>query len=200
MEIYLRWRHLLSRYWGLRWWRHKNDFSEIMGFIRLFGTTYLKKVHTQTEWLFSALNSWGFLKFKMLHTKLSYLLLGTDPKSERLVWGCVKLQTSLSSISLMLAIWHFAHILTVAVYIAWWGSKVRMVKFAKWWRHTLEPTNRDTQSRFFISVVVVWGPLCVQYIRYLIRYPVFSVRVRVGRHVFLYFTIFFHVFFFFHIW
>ena len=25
----------------------KNDFSEIMGFIRLFGTTYLKKVHTQ---------------------------------------------------------------------------------------------------------------------------------------------------------
>ena len=31
----------------LKWWRHKNDFSEIMGFIQLFGTTYLKKVHTR---------------------------------------------------------------------------------------------------------------------------------------------------------
>ena len=30
-----------------KWWRHKNDISEIMGFIRLFGTTYLKKVHKQ---------------------------------------------------------------------------------------------------------------------------------------------------------
>ena len=30
-----------------KWWHHKNDFSEIMGFIQLFGTTYLKKVHTQ---------------------------------------------------------------------------------------------------------------------------------------------------------
>ena len=30
----------------LKWWRHKNDFSEIMGFIRLFGRTYRKKVHT----------------------------------------------------------------------------------------------------------------------------------------------------------
>ena len=41
----------------LKWWHHKNDFSEIMGFIRLFGTTYLKTVHTHTQnW--SALNSW----------------------------------------------------------------------------------------------------------------------------------------------
>ena len=33
-----------------------NDFAEIMSFIRLFGTTYLKKVHTQNNncWLFSA--------------------------------------------------------------------------------------------------------------------------------------------------
>ena len=38
----------------------------------------------------------------------------------------------------MLAIWNFAHVLTAAVYIAWWGSKVRTEKFAKWWRHTLE--------------------------------------------------------------
>ena len=41
----------------LKWWRHKSDFSEIMGFIRLFRTTYLKNVHTQNKWLFSALNS-----------------------------------------------------------------------------------------------------------------------------------------------
>ena len=27
--------------------RHTNDFSEIMGFIRLFGTTYLKKGHAK---------------------------------------------------------------------------------------------------------------------------------------------------------
>ena len=26
----------------------------------------------------------------------------------------------------------------IAVYIAWWDLKVRMEKFAKWWRHTLE--------------------------------------------------------------
>ena len=31
----------------LKWWCHKNDFSEIMGFIWLFRTTYLKKVHRQ---------------------------------------------------------------------------------------------------------------------------------------------------------
>ena len=30
-----------------KWWRHKKDFSEIMGFIQLFGRTYLKKVHMQ---------------------------------------------------------------------------------------------------------------------------------------------------------
>ena len=34
-------------YWVPKWWRHKNDFSEIMGSIRLFRTTYLKTVHTQ---------------------------------------------------------------------------------------------------------------------------------------------------------
>ena len=33
---------------------------------------------------------------------------------------------------------NFAHVLTAAVYISWWGSKVRMEKFEKWWRHTLE--------------------------------------------------------------
>ena len=33
----------------------------------------------------------------------------------------------------MLEIWNFAHILTEAVYISWWGLKVRMVNFAKWW-------------------------------------------------------------------
>ena len=31
----------------LKWWRHKSDFSEIMGFIRFFGTSYLKKFHKQ---------------------------------------------------------------------------------------------------------------------------------------------------------
>ena len=31
----------------LKWWHHKSDFSEIMRFIRLFRTTFLKKLHTQ---------------------------------------------------------------------------------------------------------------------------------------------------------
>ena len=31
---------------GLKVWRHKSDFSEIIGFIRFFRTTYLKKVHS----------------------------------------------------------------------------------------------------------------------------------------------------------
>ena len=74
-------------------------------------------------WLFSA------LRVQIDYTKLSY---------KRLVWDCVKLQTSLSSLSLMLTIWNFAHVLTAAVSITWWGLKVWMDKFAKWWRHTLE--------------------------------------------------------------
>ena len=49
-----------------------------------------------------------------------------------------KTSNSLFSQSLMLAIWNFAHVLTAAVCIVWWGLKVRMLKFAKWWRHTLE--------------------------------------------------------------
>ena len=43
----------------------------------------------------------------------------------------------------MLAIWNFAHVLTAVVYIAWWGLKVRMKKFAKWWRHTRTPYPHD---------------------------------------------------------
>ena len=66
-----------------------------------------------------------------------FLWLRANAKKERLVWDCVEFQTSLSSLSLMLAIWNFAHILTAAVYIAWWGLKVWMKKFAKWWHHTL---------------------------------------------------------------
>ena len=38
----------------------------------------------------------------------------------------------------MLAIWNFAHVLTAAVHITWWGLNVQMEKFAKWWRQTLE--------------------------------------------------------------
>ena len=30
-----------------KWWRHKHDFDEIMGFFQLFGTTCLNKVHMQ---------------------------------------------------------------------------------------------------------------------------------------------------------
>ena len=49
----------------------------------------------------------------------------------------MKLQTSLSSLSVVLAIWKFACVLTATVSILWWGSKVWMEKFAKWWHHTL---------------------------------------------------------------
>ena len=43
----------------------------------------------------------------------------------------------------MLAIWNFAHVLTAAVYISWWGLKVRMEKFVKWWCHTSVLYIRD---------------------------------------------------------
>ena len=36
--------------WVLKWWHHtKKDFSEIMGFIQLFRTSYLKKAQTQKK-------------------------------------------------------------------------------------------------------------------------------------------------------
>ena len=38
---------LRDSYRVLKWWRHKNDFSEIVCFIRLLRTTYLKKVRKQ---------------------------------------------------------------------------------------------------------------------------------------------------------
>ena len=91
--------------------------------------------------LFSALNSWdmGFqsTNFSILNSLIQCLFLkfGTDAK-DRLVWYCVKLQTSLSSLTLMPAIWNFAHVLTAAVYSTWWGLKFQTEKFAQWWRHT----------------------------------------------------------------
>ena len=54
-----------------------------MGFILLFETTYLKKNYMEKH---SSFNSafkqlrYGLLKFKLLHTKLSYLVL--DPVVE----------------------------------------------------------------------------------------------------------------------
>ena len=61
----------------LKCWRRKKIlFPEIMGFIRLFGTTYLSEKSSLAEnCLLSALNSCGFLKFKLLHAKFSYLVL-----------------------------------------------------------------------------------------------------------------------------
>ena len=52
--------------------------------------------------------------------------------NRRLVWDLVKLQTSLSSLSVVLVIWKFAHILTATVSISGWGFKV-YIRFAKWW-------------------------------------------------------------------
>ena len=46
LQIY----HSLVRHWTyrvLKCWHHKNDFSEIVGFIRLFSSTYLKIFHTK---------------------------------------------------------------------------------------------------------------------------------------------------------
>ena len=45
----------------LKWWCHKKDFSEIMGFIRLFGTTYQKKACTQKLTLHAAESSNCFI-------------------------------------------------------------------------------------------------------------------------------------------
>ena len=78
---------------------------------------------------------------KKVHTK--FLQLKITSYHTLLFSACswralIKLQTSLSSLSLMLAIWNFAHVLTVAVYIAWLSLKFRIEKFAKWWRQTSE--------------------------------------------------------------
>ena len=56
----------IAQNWVVNWWHRKNTFSEIMGFIWLFRTTYLKQVHTPKKCLFisskyclfSASNSW----------------------------------------------------------------------------------------------------------------------------------------------
>ena len=145
----------------------QNDFSEIMDFIRLVGTAYLRNVHTHKNCLFSALNSWdmGYWSSNCFILKsliyCLFLKLGTDPKQERLVWDCVKLQTSLSSLPLMLAIWNFVHVLTAAVYITWWGLKVRMEMFAEWWRHTLELYCQDNPTnRFFTPQMTSIVPMC----------------------------------------
>ena len=60
----------------LKWWRHKKDFffSELVVFYRLFGRTYLKKIHTQNiDWIKQL--RYGLLKCESLHTELSYLVL-----------------------------------------------------------------------------------------------------------------------------
>ena len=35
----------------------KNDFAEILGFFKLFGTTYLRKVHTPKKMALQCINS-----------------------------------------------------------------------------------------------------------------------------------------------
>ena len=49
--------------------------------------------------------------------------------------GLVKFQISSSLLSVVLAIWNFAHVLTAIVSISWWGFKVQMERFANWWCH-----------------------------------------------------------------
>ena len=59
----------------VKWWRHKNDFLWKMGYVQLFWTSYMRKVHIPKNG--SLLNQTAkicFLKFKSLHTKSSYLV------------------------------------------------------------------------------------------------------------------------------
>ena len=86
-------------------------------------------------WLFSALNS---LKFKLLHAKLSYLVLVPEVRNRPWIREVSMGLCKTSNFSITLAIWNFAHILTAAVNITWWGLKIRMEKFAKWWCRPLE--------------------------------------------------------------
>ena len=90
------------------------------------------------KWLFSAANSW---EFKLLHITLSLVLVpevrNRHSIREVSMGLCI---TSNSSIFTFInaSDLKFCTVLTAAVYIAWWGLKVRIEKFAKWWRHTLE--------------------------------------------------------------
>ena len=64
---------------------------------------------------------------------------------------CKTSNFSRSSLSLKLAIWNFAHVLT-AVYITWWGFKVWM----EWWCHTLE-LYWASHVRFFLSRLEIYS-------------------------------------------
>ena len=100
-----------------------DDVTKII-FSRLFGTE--KNSHDK-NCLFSALNSWDMGFWSSNCFKLSYLVLVREVRNKgskrEVSMGLCQLQTS-SSLSFTLAIWNFAHVLTTAVYIAWWGGEV----------------------------------------------------------------------------
>ena len=64
----------------------RNNFSEIMGVVQLFGTIYLQKVHTPKKGSlvhFKKQLIYELFKFKLLHTELSHLVLVPEVKKRR---------------------------------------------------------------------------------------------------------------------
>ena len=103
-----------AKYRVLKWWRHKN---EILKYLWAFTNCLEEPFQIKFTCKISALYCIKQLRYGLLHSKLSYLVLVPEvrnrPQIREVSMGLCK--TSLSLLSLMQAIW----------------------KFGKWWRHTV---------------------------------------------------------------
>ena len=83
------------------------------GFYSIFENNLSVKIsHAKEKWLASALTFWDIGVWSSICFMLNSLIY------------CLFLKLGTNTES--------------AVYIAWWGLKVRLEMFAEWWRHTLE--------------------------------------------------------------
>ena len=103
-----------AKYRVLKWWRHKN---EILKYLWAFTNCLEEPFQIKFTCKISALYCIKQLRYGLLHSKLSYLVLVPEVRNRAQIrevsMGLSK--TSLSLLSLMQAIW----------------------KFGKWWRHTV---------------------------------------------------------------
>ena len=117
------WHHKLE-------WCDKKEFSEILSFYRLFGTTYLKNSHAKTRSILQL--RYGLLKFIFLHTKLSYLVLIDAIKNKR----CIR-EVSMGQCEIYdFSIFTFNSVCDLEFYTGYLDNSVDSnCKFKKWWRH-----------------------------------------------------------------
>ena len=90
-------------------------------------------------------NFFLMMGFISLVDEIQFMLISSHHICIRSMGLC---KTSNFSILWMLAIWNFAPVLTAAVYIARWGWKVRMEKFAKLMTNSI---NRPMSYRLILA-------------------------------------------------